>query len=61
VGAVAAPQTEALAPGDELGEALMRLASVANGRALVLDHGRLVGLLSMTDVSRLVELRRLVT
>jgi len=46
-------------PGDELGDALVELAGARDGRALVLDDGRLAGLLSMTDVSRLLEVGRL--
>ena len=46
-----------LAPGDDLGDAAMELVQDDFGRALVLDLGSLVGLLSMTDVSRLIELR----
>jgi Zn-dependent protease/CBS domain-containing protein len=59
VGTVAVTHDEVLAPGDELGDALMLLAQARTGRALVLDEGRLAGLLSTTDVSRLIELRRL--
>lgn len=47
-----------LAPGDDLGSAAMELSQSDIGRALVLADGRLAGLLSMTDVSRLIELRR---
>jgi CBS domain-containing protein len=46
-----------LTPGDELGDAALELAQTRLGRALVLDETRLVGLLSMTDVSRLLEVR----
>ena len=59
VGSVTAWDAEALAPGDDLGDALVRLAAIPNGRALVLEQGALAGLLSMTDVSRLIELRRM--
>jgi Zn-dependent protease/CBS domain-containing protein len=56
-GDLAVPATEALvlAPDDELGDAAVELAQTRLGRALVLDGDRLVGLLSMTDVSRLLE------
>ena len=47
-----------LAPDDELAEALMQLADTKLQRALVLDGNRLEGLLSITDVSRLLEIRR---
>jgi hypothetical protein len=39
--------------------AIVDLMARAPNRALVADHGRLAGLLSITDVSRLLELRRL--
>jgi Zn-dependent protease len=48
-----------VSPGDELGDALVELAEARDGRALVLDDGRLAGLLSITDVSRLLEVGRL--
>lgn len=59
VGDVAAKLDDVLvfAPGDELGDAAMELVQGDGGRALVLDGGRLAGLLSITDVSRLIELR----
>jgi Zn-dependent protease/CBS domain-containing protein len=46
----------ALAPGDDLAEALMQLSETPLQRALVLREDRLAGLLSITDVSRLLEL-----
>ena len=46
-------------PCDELGDALVELVGTSGRRALVLDRDRLAGLLSITDVSRLLELRRL--
>ena len=46
-----------LAPDANLGEATIELVQTELGRALVLDGDDLVGLLSMTDVSRLIELR----
>ena len=46
-----------LAPDDNLGDVAMDLIQDDLGRALVLDEGRLAGLLSMTDISRLIELR----
>jgi CBS domain-containing protein len=59
VGELAVPAAEALvlAPDGELGDAAVELAQTRLGRALVLDEGRLVGLLSITDVSRLLEIR----
>jgi Zn-dependent protease len=50
--------TLVLAPGDDLGMAAMELSADRLGRALVIgEEGELAGLLSMTDVSRLIELR----
>jgi Zn-dependent protease len=46
-----------MAPDDDLGTAAMELSQDDLGRALVVEDGRLAGLLSMTDVSRLIELR----
>jgi Zn-dependent protease/CBS domain-containing protein len=57
--AVPAREGVVVSPGDELGDALVELAGARDGRALVLDDGRLAGLLSMTDVSRLLEVGRL--
>ena len=59
IGSVTAWEGEALAPDDDLGDALVRLSRLPTGRALVLEQGALAGLLSMTDVSRLIELRRM--
>ncbi|MCC6222103.1 MAG: site-2 protease family protein [Thermoleophilia bacterium] len=44
-----------LDPGDELVEAASALAEGTAGRALVLEDGRLVGLLSLTDIARALE------
>ena len=57
VGELAVPAADGLVlgPDDELGDAALELAQTRLGRALVLDQARLVGLLSMTDVSRLLE------
>jgi Zn-dependent protease len=52
-------QTLVLSPEAELGPAAMELVQNDLGRALVLDGARLAGLLSVTDVSRLLELHRL--
>jgi Zn-dependent protease len=46
-----------LEPGANLGDATIELVQDDLGRALVLEGEQLVGLLSMTDVSRLIELR----
>jgi Zn-dependent protease len=50
-------ETLLLAPDEDLGVAARELSQDRIGRALVLQGGELVGLLSMTDVSRLIELR----
>jgi Zn-dependent protease/CBS domain-containing protein len=50
--------TLVVAPGDPLGDAAVELTQASPGRALVLDGGHLAGLLSITDVSRLLELHR---
>lgn len=59
VAAVARPRSAVLtlSADDDLGTAASELARDDLRRALVLEDGRLVGLLSMTDVSRLIELR----
>ncbi len=46
-----------ISPDDDLGTVAMELSQDDLGRALVVEDGRLAGLLSMTDVSRLIELR----
>ena len=50
--------TLVVAPGDSLGDVAIELTQTSPGRALVLDGDRLAGLLSITDVSRLLELHR---
>jgi Zn-dependent protease len=59
IAAVARPIGRVLvfAPDANLGDATVELVQSELGRALVLEGDRLVGLLSMTDVSRLIELR----
>jgi Zn-dependent protease/CBS domain-containing protein len=61
VGAVACPVAEALVvrPGEPLVDVLPRLSGSEDGRALVLDGDRLVGILSRSDVARAVELAAL--
>ena len=44
------------APGEDALEAFARLTRTSLGRGLVLDDGRLVGLLSVTDLARALEL-----
>ena len=46
-----------LAPGEPLADALQRVAASELRRALVVDDGRLVGLLSISDLVRALELR----
>lgn len=43
------------APNEPLTELLPRLADCADGRALVVDNGRLVGIISPSDISRAVQ------
>jgi Zn-dependent protease len=58
---IALPIDEAptLSPDEDLADALMALADTRLQRALVLNEDRLEGLLSVTDVSRLLEVQRL--
>lgn len=55
--AVACPMSEVpvAAPEELLSELLPRLGSRTGGRALVLDRGRLVGIVSPLDVTRAIE------
>lgn len=46
-----------VAPDEPLDEILPKLSGCADGRALVFDEGRLVGIVSPSDVSRAVALR----
>jgi len=48
-------QVTAVAPGDPLTDLLPRLTGSADGRALVLDGDRLVGIITPTDITRAVE------
>jgi CBS domain-containing protein len=41
-----------ISPDDELDKVAIELAQTRVGRALVVEHGELVGLVSMTDLSR---------
>jgi Zn-dependent protease/CBS domain-containing protein len=50
-------QVMSVAPDQPAEEMLTKLASTPLHRALVIDDGRLVGLVSLTDLARLVELR----
>jgi Zn-dependent protease/CBS domain-containing protein len=55
--AIAIPDVAIAAPRDSLVSLLDRLTPDAGGRALVFDHGELVGILTPTDVARAAELR----
>jgi Zn-dependent protease/predicted transcriptional regulator len=44
-----------VAPGDQLAPLLPRLTGEADGRALVLDDGRLVGIITPSDLTRVIE------
>jgi Zn-dependent protease len=59
IGEIACPLNEVpIARPDELvSELLVRLAGCADGRALVMEGGRLVGIISPTDISRAASLR----
>ncbi len=46
-------------PGDSLVPLLERLTPATGGRALVFDHGELVGIVTPTDIARAAELRGL--
>lgn len=50
-------QVATASPDEPAEELLPRLAAMPPHRALVLDEGRLVGLVSLTDLARLVEMR----
>jgi Zn-dependent protease/CBS domain-containing protein len=50
-------QVPVLAPDDDIASVLPRLSEHGINRALVVDGGRLVGLLSATDVARALEVR----
>ena len=58
---VACPMSEVVtaAPGDRLVDLLPRLNASGDGRVLVLQDGRIVGLVTSTDVARAVELAQL--
>lgn len=50
-------ETLVLGPDDDLADAAARVSQTHLGRALVLSDGRLVGLLSVTDLAAMLELR----
>lgn len=54
---VACPPDEVatVAPGDHLAEALPRMTSCADGRLVVVDDGRVVGIVSPSDVTHVLE------
>jgi Zn-dependent protease/CBS domain-containing protein len=57
--AIAIPDVAIAAPRDSVVSLLDRLTPEAGGRALVFDHGELVGILTPIDVARAAELRGL--
>jgi Zn-dependent protease/CBS domain-containing protein len=61
LGAIACPpdQLPIVAPNEPITKVLTRLNGCADGRALVMDGGRLAGIISPTDVSRAISLRGL--
>lgn len=52
-------EVPAVSPGDLLVDALARAGDAAGGRALVVEAGRLVGILSAADVQRALQLAEL--
>ena len=52
-------ETLALSPDEPLFEAAVELMQTAAARGVVIDGGRLAGLLTLSDLSRVLELRRL--
>jgi CBS domain-containing protein len=52
-------ETLVLAPDEPLFDAAVELMQIAAARGVVIDGGRLAGLLTLSDLSRLLELRRL--
>lgn len=60
-GQVATPLADTLttSPDTRLTDLLPELATSSEGRALVMSHGRLVGIVSLTDVTRAIEIRGL--
>lgn len=59
IGEIACPADEVpvVAPDDPASEMLGELGRCADGRALVMDGGQLVGIISPSDVSRAISLR----
>ena len=50
------PEIPVVSPKDSLPDLLPRLAGGSDGRAVVVDHGRVVGVLSPSDVARTLQL-----
>ena len=50
----------AAAPDEPLTALLERLGPAAGNRALVVDAGRVVGIVTASDITRLIDVRRLV-
>jgi len=61
VGDVATPlnKVTTAAPGEPLTALLERMAAAPGRRALVLDEGRVVGIVTATDIARLLDARKL--
>lgn len=61
LGAIACPPDELpiVGPDEPITDVLARMNGCADGRALVIDGGRLAGIISPTDVSRAITLRGL--
>lgn len=57
--AVALGDVAVAAPGDSLVLLIERLTQDSGGRALVFDHGELVGIVTATDIARATQLRDL--
>ncbi|WP_457554427.1 CBS domain-containing protein [Candidatus Pyrohabitans sp.] len=59
VGEVMTKRLLTISPEEEASEAFMRMARAGVGRLLVVDEGRLIGIISKTDLLRTLELMRL--
>ncbi|NDL58253.1 site-2 protease family protein [Phytoactinopolyspora mesophila] len=57
--ACAVDEVPIVRPDEYVSDLLVRLGGCADGRALVMDEGRLLGIISPTDISRAISLRGL--